>query len=939
MKRMLINATQPEELRVAIVDGQKLCDLDIEVPSREQKKANVYKGKITRVEPSLEAAFVDYGAERHGFLPMKEIARSCYHPDSGKVDGRPHIKDVLREGQEIVVQVEKEERGNKGAALTTYISLAGRYLVLMPNNPRAGGVSRRIEGEEREAIKQALAAVEVPKGMGLIVRTAGLGREAEELQWDLDYLSQLWQAIESAATSKKAPFLIYQESNLIIRALRDYLRNDIGEILIDDVKTYDDAREFMQQIMPHNLRKLKHYDDSTPLFSRYQIESQIASAYARTVQLPSGGSVVFDHTEALLSIDINSARATKGADIEETALNTNLEAAEEIARQLRVRDLGGLIVVDYIDMSSNKNQREVEERMRRSLKQDRARVQVGRISRFGLLEMSRQRLRPSLGESSNEICPRCNGNGTIRDVESLALSMLRLIEEEVMKEQSGQVLAQAPSEVCNFLLNEKRHVVAGIEQRHRVPVMVIANPHWETPKFAIERVRRADLTVDAPPSYERITAAEPVAVVETATSTRPPAAAPAVPSIVPSQPAPRPVKPTKSAITRLWEWLFGNEEEKSAKKASKKRASEVKTRAKRQATKRSDNRKPSQRGGRKQTNNRSRNNRGPKKPQVDKAKKVNQDTKQEQPNKGPSSETSESKPSKPRRRGRRGGRRNRRGPAQDQARNDSKEARNVTRPAGDPSPGSANDAKQAPTRPAEKPAQHDGAADADRPPQRTRRRPASKKPVDSKQRSNDQTQTKGPETPPQKDAQQSSSVKPEVRKQPETKTEQPKPADSSKPEKPKAETPKPEKPKAEPSKPEKPKAEQSKQPKTEQPKAEQPEKSTAAKASAKAPAEPKLQKVQTKAMPKPPPAADSKPEKPQKAAPKPAAKSSSAPAAVKREQPKLIKVETVRPNKPAAANDATPSATPSKQVKPADKPGSAKEKKTEKPAPAETGSD
>ncbi|HET7299421.1 MAG TPA: Rne/Rng family ribonuclease, partial [Oleiagrimonas sp.] len=503
MKRMLINATQREELRVAIVDGQNLYDLDIEIPSREQKKSNVYKGRITRVEPSLEACFVEYGAERHGFLPLKEVAHEYYQ--SGADHHKAGIRELLKEGQEVIVQVEKEERGNKGAALTTYISLAGRYMVLMPNSPRAGGVSRRIEGEDRRALKEALEHVTVPDGMGLIVRTAGTGRDAEELQWDLDYLLQLWTAISGAAEKQKAPFLIYQESRLFIRALRDYLRNDIGEILIDEESMYNDAREFMQQVMPNALRKLKLYQDDIPLFSRFQIETAIENAFARTVRLPSGGSIVIDPTEALTSIDINSARATKGSDIEETAFHTNCEAAVEIARQMRIRDVGGLVVIDFIDMDSPRHQREVEDTLKDALKADRARVQVGRISRFGLLEMSRQRLRPSLGEATQVLCPRCDGHGFIRGVESLSLSTLRLIEEHAMKDSTGQVLVQAPVSVANFLLNEKRASVVEIELRHKVHVVVVADDRLETPHLEITRIREVDMGEHSKPSYERLT--------------------------------------------------------------------------------------------------------------------------------------------------------------------------------------------------------------------------------------------------------------------------------------------------------------------------------------------------------------------------------------------------------------------------------------------------
>ncbi len=574
MKRMLVNATQPEELRVAMVDGQRLYDLDIETPEREQKKANIYKGRITRIEPSLEAAFVDYGAERHGFLPLKEVARSYFKPEAASASGRVNIKDALREGQELVVQVDKEERGNKGAALTTFISLAGRFLVLMPNNPRAGGVSRRIEGDDRAEIREAMASLDIPDGMGLIVRTAGVGRSQEELQWDLDYLLQLWGAIESASKARSAPFLVYQESNVIIRALRDYLRKDIGEILVDDESVFAQAQDFMRQVMPHNQNKLKRYEDPVPLFTRFQIESQIESAFGREVRLPSGGSIAIDPTEALISIDINSARATKGADIEETAFNTNLEAAEEIARQLRLRDVGGLIVIDFIDMAQARNQREVENRLREALKMDRARVQVGRISRFGLLEMSRQRLRPSLGESSEIVCPRCTGQGTIRGVQSLGLSILRLIEEEAMKEKTGRVVAEMPVSVATFLLNEKRAILADVESRQKVGVVLVPNPHLETPHYEVRRIRVDELGEQPDVSYHMAIHHED----DESTTVAPPrvqAEEPAVKVIVPTTPVPPPAPAAAPQtpetagtedggfIRRLWTSLFGGRKEET----------------------------------------------------------------------------------------------------------------------------------------------------------------------------------------------------------------------------------------------------------------------------------------------------------------------------------------------------------------------------------------
>ncbi|MCC8361529.1 ribonuclease E [Lysobacter sp. A6] len=536
MKRMLINATQAEELRVAIVDGQTLYDIDIEQPSKEQKKSNIYKGRITRLEPSLEAAFVEYGGERHGFLPLKEISRDYFQ--AGVDPNKASLRELLKEGQEIVVQVDKEERGNKGAALTTFISLAGRYMVLMPNSPTAGGVSRRIEGDDRAALKEAMDKLQIPDDMGVIIRTAGVGRDAEELQWDLDYLLQVWKAIAEAALSKPSPFLIYQESRLIIRALRDYMRADIGEILVDTDEMFTEAREFVQQVMPHNLRKLKHYTDDTPLFNRFQIESQIENAYERTVRLPSGGALVIDQTEALTAVDVNSARATKGGDIEETAFQTNLEAAEEVARQLRLRDLGGLVVIDFIDMSSNKHQREVENRLQHSLKYDRARVQLGRISRFGLLEMSRQRLRPSLGESSQLVCPRCDGHGRMRSVESLSLSILRVAEEHAMKENTGQVLVQAPTEIANYLLNEKRRALGEIEQRHDAPIVIVADDQLETPHYEVTRIRENELSEEtSKPSYQRGTPRKLATHALTKAHLNIPNL-PAVTNVRPAQPAP-----------------------------------------------------------------------------------------------------------------------------------------------------------------------------------------------------------------------------------------------------------------------------------------------------------------------------------------------------------------------------------------------------------------
>ena len=538
MKRMLFNATQQEELRVAIVDGQKLIDIDIETTGREQRKSNIYKGVITRIEPSLEACFVNYGEERHGFLPFKEVARSYFREG---VDIRnASIRDALREGQEIVVQVEKEERGNKGAALTSFISLAGRYLVLMPNNPRGGGVSRRVEGEDRQELREAMDKLDLPQGMSVIARTAGIGRNVDELQWDLNYLMQLWRAIDGAGKSSPGAFLIYQESSLVIRAIRDYFQPDIGEILIDTDDIFEQAQQFMSHVMPDMAHRVKRYREEVPLFSRFQIEHQIESAYSRTVPLPSGGAIVIDHTEALVSVDVNSARATRGGDIETTAFNTNLEAADEVARQLRLRDLGGLIVIDFIDMENSKNQREVENRLKDALHYDRARVQMGKISRFGLMELSRQRLRPSLSEGSHVTCPRCNGTGHIRDTESSALQVLRIIQEEAMKENSAAIHVQAPVDVAAFLLNEKRGEILKIETRHRASVVLIPNKYLETPHYKLERIKHDDPRLDdLQASYKMAEEADTdVGYSKRKEEERKPRQEAVVKSITPDQPAP-----------------------------------------------------------------------------------------------------------------------------------------------------------------------------------------------------------------------------------------------------------------------------------------------------------------------------------------------------------------------------------------------------------------
>ena len=667
MKRMLINATQQEELRMAMVDGQLLYDLNIEAPASERKKANIYKGKITRIEPSLEAAFVDYGAERHGFLPLKEIS-SEYFVKQAKGNGKTNIKDVLKEGQDIVVQVDKEERGNKGAALTTFVSLAGRFIVLKPNKDRSGGVSRRITGDDRDLARQALNEIEIPENMSVILRTAGIDRSAEELAWDLQNLLTVWTAILNVVLERSSPFLIYREGDSVVRALRDYLTNDIGEILIDDEATYKDAYVHVEQTMPHNLKKLKHYVDPVPLFTRFQIETQIESAFAHQVNLPSGGSLVIDHTEALVSIDINSARATKGGDIEATAFNTNLEAADEIARQLRIRDLGGLIVIDFIDMGPQKHQREVENRLRDAVRQDRARIQIGKISRFGLMEMSRQRLRPSIGESAYKTCPRCTGFGTIRGTESLALAILRIIGEEARKERTSKVIAQLPVEVATYLLNEKRDWVQALEDRNETQVVLVANPHLETPHYDVRRVRddQMDLPENAGASFKLangpIEPESPQAILQ-----RKGVEAAAVGMLKPSTPAPKRKEPARKGLwTTIVEFFTGDDDEKkSAKSSGRGRASAKSSRGRRPA-------KKTQRRNEPRTGTEAR-----KKPRKTKKKKAasrkpkqaandadtNTNNAQQQPNKGPEGNAAAdgTEPKRTRSRRSRGGRRRRRG--------------------------------------------------------------------------------------------------------------------------------------------------------------------------------------------------------------------------------------------------------------------------------------
>ncbi len=664
MKRMLINATQQEELRMAMVDGQRLYDLNIEAPASERKKANIYLGKITRIEPSLEAAFVDYGSERHGFLPLKEISSEYFAKDA-KNGGKPNIRDVLKEGQNIVVQVDKEERGNKGAALTTYVSLAGRFIVLKPNKARSGGVSRRITGADRDLARKSLNEVIVPDGMSVILRTAGIDRSAEELAWDLENLLTVWTAILNVVLERPAPFLIYRESDSVVRALRDYLTNDIGEILIDDEQTYRDACEHVEATMPHNLRKLKHYVDPVPLFTRFQIESQIESAFAHNVNLPSGGSIVIDHTEALVSIDINSARATKGGDIEATALNTNLEAADEIARQLRIRDLGGLIVIDFIDMGPQKHQREVENRLREAVRQDRARVQIGKISRFGLLEMSRQRLRPSIGESAYQTCPRCTGFGTIRGTESLALAILRIVGEEARKERTAKVIAQLPVEVATYLLNEKRDWVQGLEDQNDTQVVLVANPHMETPHYDVRRVRDDQMELpenagvsyslaEAPPEPESPQAILERKGVETAV----------VGTLKPSKPAPKrqeEKKEKKGLIATIAGFFVGDEEDDAKSQPNRKKTSTGNRgrRGQQQSRRRGDSKKSS--GGEPRKKKQAKKGQQPKRKTArkDGNEAGKKPKRQPKPKQGQAEQSDEQKKTRSRRS--RGGRRRRRG--------------------------------------------------------------------------------------------------------------------------------------------------------------------------------------------------------------------------------------------------------------------------------------
>lgn len=609
-KRMLINATQKEELRVALVDGQLLYDLDVERTGRTQKKASIYLGRVTRVEPSLEAAFVDYGPDRHGFLPLKEVAKEYFSPGSLSEGGRPNIRDALKPGQELMVQVDKEERGNKGAALTTFIGLAGCYLVLMPNNPRAGGISRRIEGDERNDLKDALNQLPLPEGMGLIVRTAGVGRNIEELRWDLDVLLSQWQAITQAASERPAPFLIHRESDVIVRALRDYLRPDIAEILVDSEEAYQHAKKHIQVVRPDFADRIKRYQDPIPLFNRFQIESQIESAFKREVLLDNGASIVIDPTEALIAIDINSAKATEGSDIEETALQTNLAAAKEIARQLRLRDIGGLIVIDFIDMNSTRNQRMVESQLREELKADRARIQLGRISRFGLMEMSRQRLRPSLGDSSHVACPRCDGQGVIRGIQSLALALVRVIEDEAMKEHTRQVNIQVPVELGAYLLNEKREAISQLEQRYGIRILILPNPRFETPHYEINRLRADEATAQEDvPSYKFISRQEPKENVILQSKSAEKVDEPAIKHFTPPVAPPTGQLGREGIIKRIWSAVFGATEKAEQQGTIATHATPSRNENAREGHRHHGQQRQNNRRGRHQRGNRDRDNR------------------------------------------------------------------------------------------------------------------------------------------------------------------------------------------------------------------------------------------------------------------------------------------------------------------------------------------
>jgi ribonuclease E len=754
---MLINATQEEELRMAMVDGQRLYDLNIELPASERKKANIYKGQITRIEPSLEAAFVNYGAERHGFLPLKEISPE-YFVSSVESGSKPNIRKVLKEGQDIVVQIDKEERGNKGAALTTYVSLAGRFIVLKPNKSRSGGVSRRIVGEERDLARVSLKEINVPKGMSVILRTAGIERSGEELSWDLENLLSVWEAIKKVVVERPSPFLIYRESNSVVRALRDYLTNEIGEILIDDEATYKEATEFVEQVMPHNLRKLKHYTDSVALFTRYQIESQIESAFSHSVNLPSGGSLVIDHTEALVSIDINSARATKGGDIEATALNTNLESADEIARQLRLRDLGGLVVIDFIDMGPQKNQRAVENRLREAVRQDRARVQLGKISRFGLLEMSRQRLRPSLGESSYLVCPRCSGLGNIRSVESLALAILRIIGEEARKERTAKVIAQLPVGVATYLLNEKRDWVQSLESRHDTQVILVANPGLETPHYDVRRVRddQVDLPENSGISYT-LAESEDEPEIAQAIQDKKEAEIAAITTVVATTPAPprqQPVKTGPGLLERIAN-LFGGDEKAKQKKKSAKKRTRKQADSRRRGRKRSDGQRPQQKKTSQRTQqkgNRKRTKKVANKDADRKPKQQNEQQQNEQQQSAQQKKPEQQDDARPTRRRSRGGRR-RRKPA-DNAEQTANTTEEVKSPQAEVSSATEDKPRKTPAR---------------------KRKPASAKSSDSKPKESAEQETRPapPEKPKREDATPARQSAPEAttKEQPDTRAE------------------------------------------------------------------------------------------------------------------------------------------------------------------------